>query len=121
MAGPGFDHIYRKDPQNAAKNVQCIHTSNNLGTSERKCHQDWLMGNCGRNQPGAQDVSAAICFLLNNCPDSIMSSHSLCPVFYNSAFTNDFLADTKQNCRSNRIAKNLPKGFKMGCMESRRK
>lgn len=44
-AGPGF-LIYDifNDPKNAAKNVQCIHTTILIGTAIYKCHQDWLMG-----------------------------------------------------------------------------
>ena len=34
----------------AAKNVQCINTSINYGTTVRKCHQNWLMGGCGITQ-----------------------------------------------------------------------
>jgi hypothetical protein len=32
------------DSRDAAKNVQCIHTSAVLGTLACRCHQDWLMG-----------------------------------------------------------------------------
>ena len=51
-AGPGFDND-NEEPKLAGKNVQCIHTSIDLGTTSRKCHQDWLMGNCGISQPAA--------------------------------------------------------------------
>jgi hypothetical protein len=30
-----------------------IHTSINKGTMKRNCHQDWLMGRCGRMQEAA--------------------------------------------------------------------
>lgn len=30
-----------------------IHTSINKGTIRRNCHQDWLLGRCGRSQSGA--------------------------------------------------------------------
>lgn len=121
MAGPGFDFIYKKDPKRAAKNVQCIHTSINLGTMERKCHQDWLMGHCGITQDAGHDVGAAICLVTRNCPPAIITNHSLCPIFYNAAFKNDFKANTRMNCASNRMAKNLPADFKMGFMETRKK
>lgn len=39
MAGPGFDFVYNRDPKDAAKNVQCIHTSISAGTIIRNCHQ----------------------------------------------------------------------------------
>lgn len=44
-AGPGF-LLYdaEHDPKDAAKNVQCIHTSTDAGTWTYDCHQDWLMG-----------------------------------------------------------------------------
>jgi len=44
MAGPGFNFMQRHDPKDAAQNVQCIHTTNSLGTFVYNCHQDWLMG-----------------------------------------------------------------------------
>jgi hypothetical protein len=50
-AGPGFGR-YRLKSTSAAKFVQCIHTSNNYGTTRYDCHQNWRMGNCGQNQPG---------------------------------------------------------------------
>lgn len=60
-------------PTFAAKNIQCksefylhvvmtfdcpiilqgIHTSISKGTVKRNCHQDWLMGRCGRVQVAA--------------------------------------------------------------------
>jgi hypothetical protein len=44
-AGPMFN-LYEKgkNARKAAKNVQCIHTSIDLGTTLRTCHQDFLMG-----------------------------------------------------------------------------
>lgn len=33
-----------KNAKRAAKNVQCIHTSIDAGTTLRTCHQDFLMG-----------------------------------------------------------------------------
>lgn len=45
MANIGFDGVYKKDPKDAAENVQCIFTSNYAGSSMRdQCHQNWLMG-----------------------------------------------------------------------------
>lgn len=44
-AGPSFamyDIIH--DAKDAAKNVQCIHTSVLAGTISRDCHQNWIMG-----------------------------------------------------------------------------
>lgn len=121
MAGPGFDYLYKKDPKRAAKNVQCIHTSNNAGTKERNCHQDWLMGHCGQYQDAANVTEAVFCALVRNCPTQPLLSHSTCPYFYNSAFKNDFVANNRYKCSSKRMVKNLPANFKMGFMESRKK
>lgn len=121
MAGPGFDFIYKRDPKEAAKNVQCIHTSISAGTVERNCHQDWLMGNCGKYQDGADDLQAVYCQIMRSCKSNPILSHSLCPYFYNSAFTNDFKVDNKSRCLSTRMARNLPDNFKMGFRETRRR
>lgn len=71
-SGPGFVFSPNLIPTLAAKNVQCkiriwsglmwqvtmilfkgIHTSISKGTMKRNCHQDWLMGRCGRTQEAA--------------------------------------------------------------------
>lgn len=39
-AGPGF-YYYARDPQKAAKFVQCINTSADKGTNVYNCHQNW--------------------------------------------------------------------------------
>lgn len=71
-SGPGFVFKPNLIPMLAAKNVQCeisiqprlvwrvtlslllgIHTSISKGTMKRNCHQDWLMGRCGRIQEAA--------------------------------------------------------------------
>lgn len=121
MAGPGFDFIYSKDPKGAAKNVQCIHTSISAGTAERNCHQDWLMGHCGKYQDAAESFQAVYCEIVKNCSDQPMLSHSLCPYFYNAAFKHDFVANNVHKCSSKRMITNLPKKFKMGFMETRRR
>lgn len=121
MAGPGFDFIYKRDPKNAAKNVQCLHTSATAGTIERNCHQNWLLGYCGRHQPAGQDIQVAYCELLRNCDYEPILSHGLCPFFYTSAFRHDFIADNFYNCSSSRMVKDLPPNYKMGYMESRQK
>lgn len=122
MAAPGFDRVVTTNPKKAAKNVQCIHTSEGIGTSERHCHQDWLLGICGTYQPAADEVKFVLCQLMKNCGNSTaMAHHTTCPYFYNSAFTNDFIANNYYECKSNRTAKNLPENFKMGFMETRRK
>jgi hypothetical protein len=122
LAGPSFDFIYTKDPQKAAKNVQCIHTSYFFGTEQRKCHQDWIMGQCGLCQPATNDVFAFFCETIGKCDeDEKLFSHNICPYFYNIAFTHDFIADNYYNCTSTRFVKNLPLNFKMGYMETRRK
>ena len=40
--GPGFENANR-NAKDAAKNVQCIHTSTTFGTMKRDCHQDWFI------------------------------------------------------------------------------
>lgn len=106
MAGPGFDFIYRKDPKEAAQNVQCIHTSF-AGTQFRDCHQNWLMGYCGKRQPGGNLLG--------------LNSHSLCPYFYISAFENDFLVNDIYHCPRHRQMQNVSESFKMGYMEDRKR
>lgn len=64
----------------AAQNVQCIHTSADIGTTSRYCQKDVSMGNCGLSQPAALLPTA---------------SHFMCPVLYNSAFQNKFKVVTK--------------------------
>lgn len=122
MAAPGIDKIVKTNPKTAAKNVQCIHTSEGIGTSERHCHQDWSLGICGTYQPAADEVKSFLCDMTKTCGNFTgMGHHTTCPLFYNSAFRHDFIADNHYNCRSRRIAKNLPENFKMGFMETRRK
>lgn len=80
---PGFNMtseqlIHAKD---AAQEVQCMHTSRDIGTPYRFCQWDWNLGICGWLQPAAW-------FFLP-------SSHMFCPEFYNSAFMNDFAAMPK--------------------------
>lgn len=54
-AGPGFDYQARAvpDPSMAAENVQCIHTSNDKGTTIFNCDQDMNLGYCGQWQYAA--------------------------------------------------------------------
>jgi hypothetical protein len=121
MAGPGFDFFYTEDPKLAAKNVQCIHTSVTAGTKERNCHQNWLMGNCGKSQPAGNDLMGIYCGLTKSCPNETLFNHNVCPYLYNSAFSHDFVANNYYNCSSKRMAKDLPVNFKMGYMEKRKK
>lgn len=123
-AAPGFDYYnseVAKNPQDAAKNVQCIHTSNNFGTAVYNCHQNWRMGVCGAYQIGGRDWSLLYCELYKICqtPKAI-GSHSLCHDMYINAFEVDFLANNIYLCPSYRAAKNLPTKFKMGYMETRK-
>ncbi|XP_053674281.1 uncharacterized protein LOC128724583 [Anopheles nili] len=81
----------------AAVEVQCIHTSSNIGTLRRVCHKDWLMGFCGLLQFGWK------------------SSHGMCPDYYNAAFMYDFPATISPVlCATTRAALLWPPGFKMG-------
>jgi hypothetical protein len=120
MAGPGFDFIYNKDPKDAAKNVQCIHTTNTAGTKIRNCHQNWLMGYCGKWQKAGKDFQSFFCGM-KTCSNEPIDSHTLCPYFYISAFEHNFVANNYYNCPSMRLAKDLPANFKMGYMEDRKR
>ncbi|KAG5674186.1 hypothetical protein PVAND_004169 [Polypedilum vanderplanki] len=105
-AGPGFVLLFELQPQLAAKNTQCIHTSSMKGTLKRNCHQDWLMGKCGRAQEAAGVFPRG--------------SHGLCPKFYNAAFRHNFEATQNvYRCPSLRVA-SFPENFKMGYMERRK-
>jgi hypothetical protein len=121
-AGPGFDFIpSTKHPQKAAKNVACIHTSVIVGTIQRLCHQDWMMGNCGRDQPASDFLNWTFCSASPTCDSSLYESHGLCPHFYTSAFENDFVDDNSvYKCGSERKSKKKIDRFKMGYMESRK-
>lgn len=101
-AGPGFDApnlaFSQLDPKLAARNVQCIFTSQ-VGVKRRSCHQNWNMGDCGLGQPGA----------------NIIVAHILCPKFYNSAFRNEFRSVRKPDkCVSFRAMAELPVNHRMG-------
>ncbi|XP_055685646.1 inactive pancreatic lipase-related protein 1-like [Lutzomyia longipalpis] len=102
------------DPKLSADNVQCIHTSGDKGTVQRYCHQDWNMGHCGLYQDAAG---------LNPLND-----HGTCPIFYNSAFRNNFNAiPMPLECLLPKFLQILdfrslancvyPSGFKMGYMQ----
>lgn len=54
-AGPGFDaHPGNAEPLHVAYHSQCFHTdAGNYGTSDRSCHQDWILGECGNRQAAA--------------------------------------------------------------------
>ncbi|XP_053681239.1 uncharacterized protein LOC128732102 [Anopheles nili] len=111
MAGPGFDNdrlFKQADFRQAAKNVQCIHTSIDKGTKfPNKCHQNWRMGQCGLRQAAAGPPP--------------LGSHGLCPVFYNLAFKYQFLAQPKPlECVSLGDTAGYPRNYRMGYMESRK-
>ncbi|XP_053685409.1 uncharacterized protein LOC128734990 [Sabethes cyaneus] len=111
IAGITFDSGYSKPPNHrqAAKNVQCIHTSRQYGTKYRSsCHQDWILGDCGTRQEAA--------------PLSAYGSHGVCTLFYNSAFEHEFLPVemNANNCTLDQEADNVPDGFRMGYMEMRK-
>jgi pimeloyl-ACP methyl ester carboxylesterase len=106
-AGPGFDLIRTTiDFRGVAKHVQCIHTSQSLGTVfSNLCHQDWRLGNCGINQDAAKEPPCG--------------SHGLCPYFYNIAFTHDFKAIPKpKECTATNLAPHWPEDYKMGYTEA---
>ncbi|ETN65590.1 triacylglycerol lipase [Anopheles darlingi] len=111
MAGPGFDSdrmFKQTDFRAAAKNVQCIHTSIDKGTKfPNKCHQNWRMGQCGLRQAAAGPPP--------------LGSHGLCPVFYNLAFEQQFLAQPKApECLALGEVATYPRNYRMGYMENRK-
>uniref|UniRef100_A0A182LVB1 Lipase domain-containing protein n=1 Tax=Anopheles culicifacies TaxID=139723 RepID=A0A182LVB1_9DIPT len=111
MAGPGFDSdraFKQVDFRNAAKNVQCIHTSIDKGTKfPNKCHQNWRMGQCGLRQAAAGPPPKG--------------SHGLCPIFYNLAFKYQFLAQPKPTeCLVLSEVATYPRNYRMGYMETRK-
>lgn len=120
-----YDLNRAHDPKKAAKNVQCIHTSVDLGTWNYNCHQDWLMGRCGIIQPAADPEKYLKWILgligLRPKTEKPKANHSLCNEFYINAFENDFLADNHYNCARVLKTESLPPKFKMGYMEMRRK
>lgn len=87
------------DPKPAAKNVACINTSTDLGTSVYNCHQNFRMGQCGNSQVGAGKAP--------------LNSHGLCPYFYTLAFSYNFVPNNFHNCSSSRLANATP-NVKMG-------
>lgn len=105
-AGPAFDGLRRTvDPKVAAKNVACINTSTDKGTSFYNCHQNFRMGKCGKTQPAAGPAP--------------LGNHGLCPYFYVSAFDHEFKAEANWRCPTDHPALNLPSDYRMGYMETR--
>lgn len=87
--GPAFDGLLGflgKNPQDAAKNVACINTSSDKGSTKYNCHQNFRMGKCGESQPAAGPYP--------------LGSHGLCPYFYNLAFDHRFVPANLENCIS---------------------
>lgn len=79
------------------------------------------MGECGRSQPARDALKWAHCERTGECDPRLYESHGLCPYFYNSAFRNDFVANnTFYKCSSEREPKEIPRGFKMGYLETRK-
>jgi hypothetical protein len=125
MAGLGFDQqIETVDPKLAAQNVECIHTSYDAGTSERRCHQNWNMGCCG--------WLVVNLILIKIYPQNLThfrryqlgeetyprGSHGLCNYFFNVAFEKQFLAvPNLYGCYEVNPVKTWPDGFQMGYME----
>lgn len=100
-AGPGFDITLRAvDPKRAAKNVACINTSTTKGTSMYNCHQNFLMGRCGKSQPAATRKP--------------LGNHGLCPYFYNAAFIHNFAINNLYNCTTSRSSIDPPEDLRLG-------
>jgi hypothetical protein len=111
------------DSKTAAKNVQCIHTSGFPGTILYRCHQDWLMGVCGVTQKAAEVVSWFLCTFGYRCTvnHEVEVSHDICNAMYIEAFEHEFIAQNQHNCSNVLDSRSLPRNFKMGYMETRRK
>lgn len=77
-AGPLFSDSSpsAKHAVDSAKFVQCLHTSNDKGTTGRYCQININLGKCGQSQPGSTS------------PPYL--SHGLCPFMYGNAFIVDF-------------------------------
>lgn len=102
MQGPAFDgwFDYRgKTPTDAAKNVACINTSSDKGSTKYNCHQNFRMGKCGESQPAAGPFP--------------LGSHGLCPYFYNLAFDYEFVPLNLEKCISYNKA-NISSEVRMG-------
>lgn len=80
-------------------------------------------GDCGISQPAAKTF-LAICQAANICPVANATeadiSHSLCNVFYNSAFENNFVAKNTYCVVGTVNVNSLPAGYKMGYDEARK-
>lgn len=96
--GPTFD--MNVDPKPAAKNVACINTSSDQGTTVYNCHQNFRMGYCGWVQLAGWYTA--------------ISSHSLCPHFYNLAFNFNFAPNNYYGCYSARAPRVTTSNMKMG-------
>lgn len=83
----------------AAKNVACINTSDDRGTSIYNCHQNFRMGKCGKSQ----DASS-----------SSIDNHNLCPSFYINSFDYKFVPNNLFQCSSDRMASFLFEDVAMG-------
>lgn len=100
-AGPGFDGTAKaKDPKLAAKNVACINTSTDKGTSVYNCHQNFRMGKCGKSQPAAGPRP--------------LGNHGLCPYFYVKAFDFKFAPNNFFDCKTKRLARIGNQDVRMG-------
>lgn len=77
-----------------------------------------ILGYCGLDQAGANDVAFAIC-ALEDCKVNVpFGSHTLCPELYNSAFDYPFYANNVEHCLGV-TTENVPSDFKMGYNELR--
>lgn len=105
---------------NAAVDTQVIHTSADLGSTERTALVDWNFGYCGVAQPGAytppvgnvtiEPTPLGIPFVTLN--------HICCPTIYNWAFSLTYLALNKSCCNNgpnrNVNISQVPTGFRAG-------
>uniref|UniRef100_W8ANH8 Lipase domain-containing protein n=1 Tax=Ceratitis capitata TaxID=7213 RepID=W8ANH8_CERCA len=107
MAGPGFDVFINIDHRQAARHVQCLHSSRDKGTQVYTCHQNVRLGSCGHFQPAAAS-------------QPYYSSHGLCVQIYINAFDYPFYAMQYEPswCASRRAATNIPYKYTIGYNET---
>lgn len=110
----------RGPASNAGKNVQCIHTSVVAGTTLRECTQDWLMGNCGKNQAYSLDAfnETGITTIAQDTAQFEGENHNACYMFYVSSFENAFPAIKNKCCIDMlRAANPIPDNYNMGYLQ----
>lgn len=84
----------------AALDTQILHTSGDLGSTERSARIDWNFGYCGIAQPGAYTPPVYKDFNLSRLPfiPYVTLNHICCPTIYNWAFKIAYRALNNTSC-----------------------